>query len=131
MSMKINFMHYMKWIRVMLPVIFEEFELACIFLIFFSSHYHFQFVKGHCKRSTYAKIWAVMRNVIYRKMTLLWDHICPLLIVTLLRIGLTRWNAVRNFITFFTKYKTWLFYTIIPSRRVFREVMSRKQNLCI
>ena len=39
-------MHYMKWIRVMLPVIFEEFELACIFLIFFSSHYHFQFVKG-------------------------------------------------------------------------------------
>ena len=38
---KNSFMHYMKWIRVMLPVIFGEFELVSIFLIFFSSHCHF------------------------------------------------------------------------------------------
>ena len=57
MSLKISFMHYMKWIRVMLPVIFEEFELVCIFLISFSSHYRCQFIKGHYKRSTLAKIW--------------------------------------------------------------------------
>ena len=29
-SIKISFMHYMKWRRVMLPVVFEEFELVCI-----------------------------------------------------------------------------------------------------
>ena len=28
MSMKISFMHYMKWIRVMLPVAFEEFKVV-------------------------------------------------------------------------------------------------------
>ena len=26
--MKISFTHYMKWVRVMLPVVFEEFELV-------------------------------------------------------------------------------------------------------
>ena len=31
----------------------------------------------------------LMRKFIYRKMTLLWDHICPVLIVTLLCTGLT------------------------------------------
>ena len=41
-----SFMHYMKWTRLMLPVIFKEFELVCIFLLFFSIHYHFQLVKG-------------------------------------------------------------------------------------
>ena len=35
MSIKISFMHYMKWIRVMLPVAFEEFELVFSFLLFF------------------------------------------------------------------------------------------------
>ena len=29
LSIKISFMHYMKWMRVMLPVVFEEFELVC------------------------------------------------------------------------------------------------------
>ena len=33
MSVKISFMHYMKWIRVILPVVFKEFELVCIFLL--------------------------------------------------------------------------------------------------
>ena len=37
MSIKISFMHYMKWTRVMLPVVFEESELFCIlFAIFFT-----------------------------------------------------------------------------------------------
>ena len=31
----------------------------------------------------------LMRKFIYRKMALLWDHICPVLIVTLLCTGLT------------------------------------------
>ena len=36
MSIKISFLHYMKWTRVMLPKVFEEFEVVCIFLpIFF------------------------------------------------------------------------------------------------
>ena len=42
MSVKISFMHYMKWIRVMLPVVFEEFKLVCTFSLFFSCHYHCQ-----------------------------------------------------------------------------------------
>ena len=29
MSIKISFTRYMKWARVMLPVVFEEFELVC------------------------------------------------------------------------------------------------------
>ena len=49
MSIKISVMHYMKWTskRVMLPVVFEEFEMIYIFLLLF-----FLF-----KRSTLAKIW--------------------------------------------------------------------------
>ena len=46
MSIKISFMHYMKWTRVMLPEVSEEFELACILLLFFSFYYHCQLVKG-------------------------------------------------------------------------------------
>ena len=51
-SIKISFMYYMKWSsRVMLPVVlnFEEFELACDFLLFsftsvsFSISFSFQF----------------------------------------------------------------------------------------
>ena len=40
MSRKISFMHYVKWKRVNLLPVSEEFELVCIFLIFFSFHYH-------------------------------------------------------------------------------------------
>ena len=32
--------------RLMLPVVFKEFELVCILLQFFSIHYHCQLVKG-------------------------------------------------------------------------------------
>ena len=46
MPMKISFMYYMKKVRVMLPVAFEEFELVCNFLLFFSCHDHCQLVKG-------------------------------------------------------------------------------------
>ena len=51
MSIKISVMHYMKWTskRVMLPVVFEEFEMIYIFLLLF-----FLF-----KRSTLAKIWGL------------------------------------------------------------------------
>ena len=53
MSIKINFMYYMKWIKVILTVVFEEFKVVCIFLaIFFFS---LQLSIG--KRSTLAKIW--------------------------------------------------------------------------
>ena len=34
MSINISFMHYMKWTRLMLPVLFKEFELVCIFYYF-------------------------------------------------------------------------------------------------
>ena len=47
MSIKIRFMHFMKWTRVMLPVVFEEFQMV---LIFFGSacsfKYHCESVKG-------------------------------------------------------------------------------------
>ena len=49
MSIKNNFMHYMKWIRVMLPVVFEELELVCIFFL--------SLLLSIVKRSTLAKIW--------------------------------------------------------------------------
>ena len=45
-SIKINFMHYMKWTRVMLPVVFKEFEIIYIFLTLFSFHCHYELVKG-------------------------------------------------------------------------------------
>ena len=40
-------MHYVKWTRVMLPVVFKEFELVFFFFFaIFNFHYHFQLVKG-------------------------------------------------------------------------------------
>ena len=46
MSIKINFMHHMKWTRVMLPVLFQKFEPVCIFLRFFSFYYYCQEVNS-------------------------------------------------------------------------------------
>ena len=44
-SIKISFMHYMYWRRVMLPVVFEEFELVCIsFLALLLFYFCFCFV---------------------------------------------------------------------------------------
>ena len=45
-TIKISFVHYMKWTRVMLPVVFEEFEVVYIFSFLFSFHYHCQLVKS-------------------------------------------------------------------------------------
>ena len=45
MSIQISFMYYMKWIKVLLLVVFVKFELVCILLLFFSFRYHFQLVK--------------------------------------------------------------------------------------
>ena len=50
MSIKISFMHYMKWTRIMLPDVSEEFELVCILLLFF-----FPLSLSISKRSTLAK----------------------------------------------------------------------------
>ena len=49
MSIKISFLHYMKWTRVMLPVVFEEFEVVCILLAVFSFHYNCQLVRDQQK----------------------------------------------------------------------------------
>ena len=46
MSIKMSFLHYMKRTRVMLPVVFKEFEVRYIFFTTFSFHYHCQLVKG-------------------------------------------------------------------------------------
>ena len=46
LSIKISFMHYMKWTRVMLRVLFEEFEIVYIFLLLLYFYYHCQLVKG-------------------------------------------------------------------------------------
>ena len=53
MSIKISFMHYMKWTRVMSPEFSEEFELVCILLLFF----FFSLLPSISKTSTLAKIW--------------------------------------------------------------------------
>ena len=45
-------MHYMKWTRVMLPEVSEEFELACILLLFF----FFLLSLSISKRSALSKI---------------------------------------------------------------------------
>ena len=37
----VSFMHYIKWTRVILPVVFEEFEVVYIFKLLFSFHYHY------------------------------------------------------------------------------------------
>ena len=45
MPIKISFMHYMKWTRVMLPVVFEKLKVVYIFfiiLLHFYFHYHCQ-----------------------------------------------------------------------------------------
>ena len=43
-------MHYLKCIRVVLPEVSKEFELACVLLLFFSFHYDFQLIKANfCK----------------------------------------------------------------------------------
>ena len=52
MSIKISFMHFMKWARLMLPVVFKEFGLVCIFLLFF----FYSLSLSISRRSTLAKI---------------------------------------------------------------------------
>ena len=54
-SMKISFMYYMKWTRVMFLVIFEEFQIAYIFLLLFSFHFHCQLVKGQIWERSWAE----------------------------------------------------------------------------
>ena len=56
MSIKISFMHYMKWTRVTLPVVFEEFEVVYLF-IYFSDNFFFSLSLSIGKRSTLPKIW--------------------------------------------------------------------------
>ena len=48
-SIKISFMHYMKWIRVILPVVFEVLHFFAIF--------SFSLSLSTGKRSALAKIW--------------------------------------------------------------------------
>ena len=45
-----NFLYYMKWTSVMLPIVFQEFELACIFLLFFPFHCNCQLVKDELQQ---------------------------------------------------------------------------------
>ena len=49
-------MHCMKWARIMLPEVSEEFELVCILLLFF-----FPLSLSISKRSTLAKIWGELQ----------------------------------------------------------------------
>ena len=58
MSIKINFMHYMKWTRVMLPVVFEEFEVVHTFFAAF----FFSLSLSFGKRSTLVKIWEGLQS---------------------------------------------------------------------
>ena len=50
-SIKINH-DYTKWTRVMLPVVFQEFQMVHIFLLLFSFYYHCQLVKGQVKQKS-------------------------------------------------------------------------------
>ena len=53
MSIKISFIHCMKGTKVMLPIVFEEFEMVYNFLLLFS--FHLSLPIG--KMSTLTKIW--------------------------------------------------------------------------
>ena len=53
LSIKISSMFYIKWTRLMLPAVSEEFDLACIFFLFFFFSLSFSIGKG----SALAKIW--------------------------------------------------------------------------
>ena len=46
LSVKISFIHYLKKIRAMLPVAFEEFGLIYMFNVLFSFYFNLQLVKG-------------------------------------------------------------------------------------
>ena len=50
-SIKINH-DYTKWTRVMLPVVFQEFQMVHIFLLLFSFYYHCHLVKGQVKQKS-------------------------------------------------------------------------------
>ena len=51
-SVKVSFMHYyLKCTRVMLPAVFEEFEMAYIFFLLSSFHYHYQLAKGKISKN--------------------------------------------------------------------------------
>ena len=52
MLIKVSFMHYVKWTRVVLPVAFREFEMVYIFFATF-----FFTIIVNCERSTSPKIW--------------------------------------------------------------------------
>ena len=52
MSIKISFMHFMKWTRVMLPKVFQEFELVYVMFLFFSFHDHCQLVKDQLQQKS-------------------------------------------------------------------------------
>ena len=57
-SVKISFMHYMKWRRVMFPVVFEEFRMVYMFCYFFLFT-----VIVIVKRSTVANIWGAAASL--------------------------------------------------------------------
>ena len=44
-SIKISY-DYIKWTKLMLPVVLEEFQMVYIFVLLFSFHHHCQLVKG-------------------------------------------------------------------------------------
>ena len=50
-SINISFMHYMKSARVMLPVMFGEFEIVYIFLLLFSFHSLFIWLKANFRKN--------------------------------------------------------------------------------
>ena len=45
-------MHFMKWTRVMLPKVFQEFELVYVMFLFFSFHDHCQLVKDQLQQKS-------------------------------------------------------------------------------
>ena len=66
MSIKISFIHCAKYARVMLPVVFGEFELVCIFSLFFYFHYHCQLVKRLTEATeTTESLLKMMKNTFY------------------------------------------------------------------
>ena len=44
-------MHYLKCIRVVLPEVSKESELACVLLLFFSFHYDCQLIKANFRKN--------------------------------------------------------------------------------
>ena len=63
---KISSMHYMEWTGAMLPAVFEELDLVCIFSVFFFFSLSFSLGKGSALPKLCGRLQSPSRPGFYR-----------------------------------------------------------------